>query len=485
MGRKVRRSATLEIVLDVQAGSLQRQIGAQLRAAILERRLLPGTLLPSSRQMAAELNCARGTVAAVIDQLVAEGYLVSRAASGITVAPNLPDDMLTAPAVHAPAAVTGPVTVVQEEPASFPLGQPDRDAFPFPLWAKLLEREWRRPGWAIAGTPDPFGHPGLQQAIAQHLGAARGFLCAPDAVVITGGVRQSIALFARIVLAAGDAAWIEDPGYPGMQEGLTEAGVRSVPVPIDAAGFSVAAALRLAPEARLAVVAPSHHFPLGTVLTLQRRLELLHWAERSGGWIAEDDFDGEYRYSGRPLAPLRALDRSNRVAYLGSFSKILFPALRLSFLVLPAGLVEAARQVIASKGSGASLLGQGALARFIGDGHFAVHLRRTRLVYAARQEMLIEAASRHLAGQLRIDRDPGGMHLIGRPIASDGFDDGPAAEAALVHGVKVGPLSTFYRAAAASHGLILGYAGTPDCMIEPAIQRLSRCLSVKRHLHSL
>ncbi len=283
MGRKVRRSATLEIVLDAaKAGSLQRQIGAQLRAAILERRLLPGTLLPSSRLMAAEFNCARGTVSAAIEQLVAEGYLVSPAASGITVAANLPDDILTAPAVNAaPAPVVRPVAVEREEPASFPVGQPDREALPFPLWAKLLEREWRRPGWAIAGTPDPFGNPGLQQAVAQHLGAARGFICGPEAVVITGGVRQSIALFARVVLGAGDAAWIEDPGYPGMQEGLAEAGIRPVPVPIDAAGFSVAAGLELAPEARLAVVVvPSHHFPLGAVLTLQRRLELLHWAER-------------------------------------------------------------------------------------------------------------------------------------------------------------------------------------------------------------
>ena len=360
-----------------------------------------------------------------------------------------------------------------------------RRPFPFPLWAKLLEREWRRPGWAIAGTPDPFGHPGLQQAIAQHLGAARGFVCEPGAVVITGGVRQSIALFARIVLEPGDAAWVEDPGYPGMQEGLAEAQVRAVPVPIDTAGFPVAAALALAPAARLAVVVPSHHFPLGTVLTLPRRLELLHWAERTGGWIAEDDFDGEYRYSGRPLAPLRALDRSNRVAYLGSFSKILFPALRLSFLVLPAGLIEAGRRVVARKGSGASLLGQGALSRFIADGHFAVHLRRTRLLYAARQERLIEAASRHLAGQLRIERDPGGMHLIGRPVDPGGFDDAALSTAAFKHGVKVGPLSTYYQAGTPSHGLILGYAGTPEGQIEPAIERLGRCLSVERTLHRL
>ena len=475
MGRKVRHSAPLGIVLDAASGDkLHRQIGAQLRAAILERRLRPGTKLPSSRLMAAELRCARGTVSAAIDQLIAEGYVVSRAASGIAVAPDLPDDMLPPAAVAAPRA--RPVEPEAPTPGAFLLGQPDRHAFPFALWAKLLEQEWRRPSWGIAGTPPAFGHPGLQRAIAQYLGAARGFVCEPEAVVITPGIRQSVALLAGLVLAPGAAAFVEDPGYPGMEEGLRAAGVRAIPVPIDAAGFSIEAAAAISARTRLAIVAPSHQFPLGTVLTLQRRLELLSWADRVQGWIAEDDFDGEYRYAGRPLAPLRALDRAGRVAYLGSFSKILFPALRLSYVVLPAGLVEAGRRAMAGGSFGASLLGQGALARFIGDGHLAVHLRRTRLLYAARQEALIEAAGRHLAGLLEFGADAGGMQLIGVPAPGRALEDVRVSAAARAHGISVAPLSAYYRVAPPVQGLILGYAGTPEPEMEPAVLRLRAAL---------
>jgi GntR family transcriptional regulator/MocR family aminotransferase len=253
---------------------------------------------------------------------------------------------------------------------AFPLGQPDRDAFPYRLWAKLLEQEWRKPAWQVAGAPHPFGHPGLREAIATYLGVARGFTCDARAIIVTSGLRQSIATLARMVLDAGDKAWIEDPGFRGTREGLAAADVRAVPVPIDASGFSVEAALELAPDARLAIVAPSHQFPLGTVLGLQRRLELLSWAERMQSWIVEDDFDGEYRYSGRPLAPLRALDRNGRVAYLGSFSKLLFPTLRLSFLALPPSLVEAAEQIMVGVSPRASLLGQGGTGPFHLGGAF-------------------------------------------------------------------------------------------------------------------
>ncbi|MDE2582536.1 MAG: PLP-dependent aminotransferase family protein, partial [Rhodospirillales bacterium] len=373
---------------------------------------------------------------------------------------------------HDPAPAAG-----GEVPLAFPIGQPDRQAFPFPLFARLLEREWRRPSWQVAGAPHPFGHPALRQAIASYLGAARGFACDPGAVVVTTGVHQSVSVFARIVLEAGDAAWIEEPGYPGMAEGLAAAQVRAVPVPIDAAGFAPEAALALAPAARLAVVAPAHQFPLGTVLSLQRRLALLAWAERHDGWIIEDDFDGEYRYAGRPLAPLRALDRSGRVAYLGSFSKLLFPALRLSFMVLPAPLAAATERIMAGVPARASLLGQGALARFVADGHLATHLRRTRLLYAARQQALAEAAGRHLAGLLDVPPDPGGMHLVARPCPelAPAFDDVAATRAA-AGCVQVAPLSACYRGVTKRHGLLLGYAGTPEAAIEPAVIRLRAVL---------
>jgi len=462
-----RKAAPLGLALDATSPvPLHRQIGQQIRAAILERRLAPGLKLPSSRLMAAELGCARGTILLAMDQLVAEGYVVAQAASGLSVAANLPDEMLVSPKVDrriAPAVSPGIEETFEDSPIAFPTGQPDRAAFPFALWAKLLEREWRNPSWALAGALHPFGHRDLREAIAAYLGMARGFSCEGSAIVVTTGMRQSLSLFARLILKAGEHAWIEEPGFIGTREAMAIAEIEAVPVPVDDQGFSVERALKLALRARLAVVAPSHQFPLGTVLGLQRRLELLSWAERTGSWIAEDDFDGEYRYAGRPLAPLRALDRTGRVAYLGSFSKLLFPALRLSYVVLPASLAPAALRIMTGTATRASMLGQGALARFIADGHLAAHLRRTRLLYAERQQVLITAAVRPLKGLLDLASDPGGMHLIARPAAAIAatFDDHAVAAACAARGVSVSPLSACYSGRAKKHGLILGYAGTP------------------------
>jgi GntR family transcriptional regulator/MocR family aminotransferase len=350
------------------------------------------------------------------------------------------------------------------------------------LWARLLEREWRRPSWSVAGAPHPFGHAGLRAAIAEYLGAARGFSCAPEAIVITNGMRQGLSLLAWLVLDPGEAAWIEEPGYVGTREALAQAGVRALPVPVDEAGFTVQLAIAAEPQTKLAIVAPAHQFPLGTMLSLQRRLELLSWAERHNGWIAEDDFDGEYRYAGRPLAPLRVLDRSGRVAYFASFSKLLFPALRLSYVVLPAALVPAAEKRMAALPARASLLGQGALARFIADGHLATHLRRTRLLYARRQEVLLAGLKRHLARWLESSRDAGGMHLVAHPVAAiaSTFDDSPIAVAAAQAGIAVSPLSACYVGPRRRFGLLLGYAGTPAREIDAACATLARVL-----LHSV
>ena len=490
-----RRVPPLGIALDPASPlPLHRQIGEQVRRAILEGRLKPGTRLPSSRLLAQDLDCARGTVVLALDQLVAEGYVMGQPGSAMTVAANLPDEMLYAPRTPVPLESPQPTrpTVARRARAllaasppiasdalalAFPTSQPDRDAFPFALWAKLLEREWRRPS-AEAAAAHPFGHSGLREAVAAYLGMARGFTCEAREVVITTGIRHGLALFAEVALDAGDAAWIEEPGFVGVRDALAAASVRAVPVRIDAAGFPPEAAQVAAPEARLAVVAPAHHFPLGAVLGLQRRLKLLSWAERHKGWIAEDDFDGEYRYSGRPLAPLRALDRSGRVAYFSSFSKLLFPALRLSFLVLPTSLVDVTERLMDRVSVRAPLMAQGALARFIADGHFASHLRRTRLLYAGRREALLAAAERHLGGLLTIEPDPGGMHLIALPVGAlaKSFDDVAVTAAAAAAGLVVQPLSVCYAGRSKRHGLILGYAGTPEPEIEPAIRKLRRVL---------
>jgi GntR family transcriptional regulator/MocR family aminotransferase len=489
----------LGITLDTALPNpLHAQIGEQLRAAILERRLAAGAKLPSSRLLASDLDCARGTVLSALDRLLAEGYLTSRAGAGLFVASDLPEEMLAPPSVvrdlqgsvakdkpmlpfRTRALLDGraaKMNPTDAAPIAFPMGQPDRSVFPFPLWAKLLEREWRQPAWQIAGTPHPFGHSGLRESIASYLGAARGFICDPRAIVVTSGVRESVSLFARTVLEAGDDVWIEEPGYPGIVKALVSAEVHVVPIPIDECGLPPDRALELAPDARLAVVAPSHQFPLGTVMTLQRRLTLLGWAERTKSWVIEDDLDGEYRYSGRPLAPLRALDRTGRVAYLGNFSKLLFPSLRLSYLVLPDSLVEATEAMMTGVPAQASLLGQGALARFIAEGHLAAHLRRTRRLYAGRQEAMIYSAHRRLEGLLSIAPDPAGMHLIARPHRDfdSAFDDQAATAAAAAMRVKVSPLSACYRNSPKGRGLMLGYAGTPEVEIDPAISRLRDAL---------
>ena len=501
-----RRAPPLGIALDpASALPLHRQIGEQVRRAILEGRLKSGTRLPSSRLLAQDLDCARGTVVLALDQLVAEGYVMGQPGSAMAVAADLPDEMLYAPRMPAPLeapriarpTVARPVVARRARallaasppvasdalPLAFPTSQPDREAFPFALWAKLLEREWRRPSREAAAA-HPFGHVGLREAIAAYLGVARGFTCEAREIVITTGIRHGLALFAEVALDAGDAAWIEEPGFAGVREALAAASVRAMPVRIDDAGFSPETAQATAPGARLAVVAPAHHFPLGAVLGLQRRLELLSWAERHKGWIAEDDFDGEYRYSGRPLAPLRALDRAGRVAYFSSFSKLMFPALRLSFLVLPASLVEATERLMDRISVRAPLMAQGALARFIVEGHLAAHLRRTRLLYAGRRAALLAAAERHLGGLLAIAPDPGGMHLIAMPVGrlAKSFDDKVVTKAAAAAGLVVQPLSVCYAGRPKRHGLILGYAGTPEAEIEPGLRALRRVLVAGRGL---
>ncbi len=494
------KAAPLGLILDAAAPEpLHRQIGAELRRAILERRLAAGTALPSSRLLALELACARGTVLLALEGLVAEGYVVARPGSGMSVAADLPDEMIAAsalpdhvarmprPVLSRRSRLAGPGSGASGpapgdaaragRDAALRIGQPDLGAFPFPLWAKLLEAEWRHPPWQVAGRPHPFGHAGLRAAIAGHLGVMRGFACDPSAVVVTSGIRQSVTLLARLLLDPGEEAWMEEPGFPGIRDAFAAAGVRAVPVPVDEVGFAPERAEAMAPRARLAVVAPGHHFPLGTVLSLPRRLALLGWAERTGGWIVEDDYDGEYRYSGRPLAPLRALDRSGRVAFVGSFSKLLFPALRLSFLVLPQALAEPAEAAMQAGPGGASLLGQGALARFIADGHFAAHLRRTRRLYAERQAMLIEAVHSHLGGVLDVAADPGGMHLVARPCGVTAtFDDGHAVRAAAAVDVAPSRLSSCYATRPAQPGLLLGYAQMPAASIEPAVLRLRSAL---------
>ena len=371
------------------------------------------------------------------------------------------------------AAVTG-LSRGPRDPRPFRPGLPALDAFPFEVWARLEARRWRLAPRHLLDYGDPAGHAPLRHAIAAYLGEARGVRCEWDRVIIVAGSQQGLDLAARVLLDPGDAAWIEAPGYPGARGALEAAGLRLVPVPVDADGLDVEAGARLAPRARLAYVTPSHQYPLGVTMSLARRLALLEWARQARAWIIEDDYDSEYRYVGRPLSALQGLDTAGRVVYVGTLSKVLFPSLRLGYLVVPPSLVDVFAGARAIADRHAPLIAQAVLSDFIEDGHFARHIRRTRMLYAERQAALLDVARRELAGRLDVPAAGAGMHLGG--WLPPGIRDRAAAQAAARHGVMAPPLSTYRMRPGGRGGLMLGYAAFTPREIRDAGRRLAQAL---------
>lgn len=491
MGKRPARVALLRLGLD-SASPLprHRQIYDGLREAILEGRLPPGTRLPSTRTLAAEVPCSRNTVLAAFDQLAAEGYLEGRVGAGTTVARTLPDALLQVrPGAGDRRAGRGPgrrlsrrgrLVLATAAPAPppgparpFRIGVPAFETFPAELWARLVGRWTAGMSRGLFEYGDPAGYRPLREAIATYVREARGVRCSGDQVIVVAGSQQGIDLAARVLLDPADQVWIEDPCYPSARAALAAAGARLCPVPVDAEGLDVAEGARRAPGARLAYVTPSHQFPLGVTMTLPRRLALLDWARRAGGWILEDDHNSEYRYASRPLASLQGLDTAGSVVYLGSFSKVLFPALRLAYLVVPAPLVSAfaAARALVDRHSPSAV--QAALTQFMADGHFARHLRRMRRLYAERQEVLV-AAARPLAGRLDVEPAEAGMHLVG--WVPPGHDDRTVAGRAAEHGVETAPLSAYRLRSRGRGGLLLGYAGYDGPRLREGAAGLARAL---------
>ncbi|MDT3718380.1 PLP-dependent aminotransferase family protein [Pseudomonas oryzihabitans] len=445
---------TLSAALDKRlALPLYRQLYQRFRDALDEGRLHPGDRVPAVRALAAELNVARGTVEAAYQQLIAEGFLVPRGPAGTIVSPQW---SRAAPPAAAPLSPAPALAMIHTGGTPFPLqlGLPALDAFPRKLWTRLATRELRGAGVDGLVYPDARGHAGLRAAIATYLGLSRGITCSPEQVFVCAGYRACLDLVVQTLLAPGDACWFEEPGYFIARQALQAARLELVPVSVDDRGLDVAAGLAQAPHARCALVTPSHQSPLGVSLALPRRLALLDWARQADAWVIEDDYDSEFRYLGKPLPALKSLDDGGRVLYTGTFSKVLFPALRLAYLVVPPRLVDSFAASADRRHNHVPPLWQATVASFLAEGHFARHLNRMRTLYRQRRQWLAEALGSSLGERVGIDLQAGGLHLLAR--LEDG-DDQAWAAAAQAEGLAVQALSRWYLATPQRQGLLLGF----------------------------
>jgi GntR family transcriptional regulator/MocR family aminotransferase len=400
--------------LDADASSpYYRQIYDRVRDAIVSDILKPGDRVPSARALAEELGLARGTIDAAYALLVAEGYIQSRGQAGTIVTPGIkPRALARVPIKTSMPVRATPNTFRPDSIRPFQMGLPALDAFPRKVWARLGARCSREMQPANMVHPPVIGLEELRFQIAAYLQVSRGIECLPSQVFVTSGYRHTLSMIAQAVMEAGDKVWTEDPGYPPTRELLGHMGIATVPVPVDQEGMVVSEGLRMAPRARAAVVTPAHQSPLCVSLSLARRWALLDWAARTRAWIIEDDYDGEYRYVSRPLPALKSLDTQGRVLYAGTFSKVLFPSIRLAYLVVPEAEVERFEEVSQVFAGGSPWLTQAIVSAFVKEGHFARHIQRTRKLYGERRDATAAGLENVLGKYVSIEPQPGGMHLI-------------------------------------------------------------------------
>ncbi|MFU1929143.1 PLP-dependent aminotransferase family protein [Bordetella hinzii] len=451
------------------------QLYGRFREAIAAGKLRPGDRVPSVRSLASELNLARGTVELAYQLLSSEGYFLARGPAGTVVSPQLAALEPAGPPPVPPPGAGQPPADTAMHPWPFQLGLPALDAFPRKTWARLAAQAARDTSIEALNYPDPVGHEPLRRAISAYLGISRGIACSHEQVFVTQGYRGALELACRAVLRRGDLGWHEEPGYRFARAYLERAGMRLAPVPVDEQGLSVAQGRRIAEAARFAVVTPTHQSPLGVALALPRRLALLEWAGERQAWIIEDDYDSEFRYHGRPLPALKSLDRGGRVLYTGTFSKVLFPGLRLAYLVVPLTQVERFRAAAAHL-PGPALAPQAAVARFMEQGHFARHLRKMRALYTTRRAYLAQALQQALARDLEVQTQAGGIHILARLRQASPSDAALAARARSA-GLAVQPLSQWHMGQPAASGLLLGFTNIASPgMAAALVDRLARAL---------
>lgn len=468
---------------------LQQQIYESVRQAILTGVLTPGTRLPSSRTLAEDLKVARMTAVLALDQLAAEGYVTSRMGAGTYVNHELPD-VDVQPANHRGSNLKHPrlsrrglalsqlpriITKIEGPPRAFRLGVPALDRFPIGLWNKMVSRRMRQLTARQLDYGNAAGSLALREAIAIHVSRARGTVCSAEQVIVVAGAQQGLELIAKLVLDPGDVAWMEEPGYPAARGALISAGARIESVPIDDQGLQVAHLNNHRQRSRLVYTTPSHHFPLGVQMSLPRRLELLRWARQAHAWIVEDDYDSEFRYGARAAPSLHGLDPDGRVIYVGSFSKTLFPALRLGYVIVPldlhASMINARR---ASDLHPPGLL-QDVVTEFMLEGHFERHLRRMNTHHRERLEALEDSVRRYCHGALALRAVTTGLHAVADLREADAES---VFREALARGIEAMPLSSYYsgRRRARENALVLGFGGVPPRVVSESMKRLAEAI---------
>ncbi|MEO7497246.1 MAG: PLP-dependent aminotransferase family protein [Massilia sp.] len=472
-----------------------RQLYAQIKSAILRGALDPGMRLPPTRALCAMLRISRQTVLNAYDQLMAEGYLQGSVGKGTFVSAQLPISAGAASPTAARglmrplsargqryAGAMGTVRYHEGPLRAFRVSMPALELFPFDVWSRLEARRWRHPDHHM-GYGDPAGYAPLRELLCVYLRASRGVNCTPEQIVITSGSQQALYLLTQLLLAPADGVWVESPGYQGLSAPLFAGGARVCTVPVDAGGMDVAYGAAHYPDAKMVFTTPSHQLPLGVTMTLARRLELLQWAGARRAWIIEDDYDSEYRYTGPPLASLQSLDRNDCVIYVGTLSKVLFPGLRLGYIVAPPALVEPLVRAKSLIDRHNAIVPQMVLADFMGEGHFGRHIRRTRDAYGERRQALLAAIERRLADDLRLAPSDSGLDLCVHFRRAR--DELAVVRAALEHGVEMRPLCYYAHpgasaACATAPGLLLGFSAIAPPQIAHGVELLARVLAATR-----
>src|SRR5262245_21584139 len=483
------------IALDrTSATPLYRQIYEGYRGAILERRLRAGQRMPSTRGLAEELGLSRIPVLNAFEQLIAEGYLEARTGDGTYVSSSLPlqknERGSNPPEAGTPLATRNRLrraSSISSElpgrlpwfgPGAFTVGHASADEFPFATWTRLLSRQAHKLTARMLRYSHAFGYEPFREAVADYLRTTRAMRCETDQIMVVGGSQQALTIATRALLDPGDEAWIEEPGYHGAQAALALAGAQAVPVPVDDEGLSVEAGIARAPRARVALVTPSHQYPLGATMSAARRLQLLNWAGSRGAWIVEDDYDSEYRYESLPLGALQGIDRDGRVVYIGTFSKVLFPSLRIGYVVVPPDLVERFANVRRAMDICPPVFMQAVLTDFLREGHFALHIRRMRRRYRERRSVLVEAIRAVLGDEFKVLGEQAGMHLVVE--LPGGLEDQALAKAAGDVELWTMPLSWCYEGRPLKQGLVLGYGGSTVPEIRAGVRRLGEVIASLR-----